>query len=82
MNNINNVCNSYNIGISKKKKIVNINLTKKNNKLNRFLLSNNLVNFFETSSKTNSYLSFYKNKPKFKSLSLKKKINEYEYNIR
>lgn len=82
MNNINNVCNKYNTGISKKKKIVTINLTKKNNELNKFLLSNNLVNFFETSLKTNSHLSFYKNQPKFKSLLLKKNINGCKYNIR
>lgn len=81
MKGINNICNKYNVSISNKKKIVNIILNKNNNKLNKFLLTNNLVSFFKTSEKLNSHISFYKNNPKFKSLTLKKK-NDHEYNIR
>jgi hypothetical protein len=82
MKNTTNLCNKYNTAIINNKKTVINKTLKKNRPLNEFLIKNNLTTFFELTNTSQSQILFYKNKPKFKNISLKSKSNGCKYNIK
>jgi hypothetical protein len=82
MKNTVNLCNKYNAAIINKKKTVVNKPFKINKLLNEFLLKNSLINPFEISNTSQSQILFYKNKPKFKNISIKSKSSGCKYNVK
>lgn len=73
-----NYLNLFNISVKNKKTTVHLNKTKKNKLMLNYLLKNNLI---KNISDNHVYLSFYKNTPKFKNISICKN-NERKYYIK